>query len=397
MADSFGSVVQGVNAGMQGQQAAQQSGADQVNNYVQAVQAQQAKQQQAQMLQDKMEEGRYHTGMSLINNAMSMSPEMFKVAHPAMEKRLQQTFTGYQPGTLKGLYENDDNREGWQSYMQAVTSGELPTDAAHMKLFNQVLGNDPGKIEQVLNSINEQRKLKSAQAIKEAQFATQARGQDIGLQGKEVIANAMGARTMRSAGLQANRQYKSEIGPAESAMYQASRANDIINKIQSGDLKSTKTLAADLDSAQASLLGGGKPSTVYGQQAVHMDDVYSRAHNAIQFLTANPQDTQSPAKLEQLKKDVKALNDFYGDQHKKQYSSFRQGIDPTIREHLDERYKMHRENMGLDHEIMEPGQQQQQAAPPQAAAPAQGGQNASKAPMSFEEFKRARASASGGQ
>jgi len=46
---------------------------------------------------------------------------------------------------------------------------------------------------------------------------------------------------------------------------------------------------------------------------------------------------------------------------------------------------------------MEPGQQQQQAAPPQAAAPAQGGQNASKAPMSFEEFKRARASASGGQ
>lgn len=160
-------------------------------------------------------------------------------------------------------------------------------------------------------------------------------------------ANMMVAPRMAASQLSANNQYSQQIGKTENAIYSADRATGLIDKMDSGELKSTKTIAADLNSATASLLAQGRPSTVYGQQATHADDLYERTANAIQFLTANPQDTQAPAKLDQLKKDIHALRDFYSDQHSQQYESFREGMPDQFKPSLDKRYNKFRASHNL--------------------------------------------------
>lgn len=159
----------------------------------------------------------------------------------------------------------------------------------------------------------------------------------------DMRAKSLGNRTQLSA----NKDYTSTIGKTEGALYAADRINHIIDKISSGDLKSTKTISSDLNAATASLLAQGRPSTVYGQQATHQDDLYERVQNTMAFLSASPQDTQAPAKLEQLKKDTSELRNFYGQQHEQQYSSFREGLPEDVQPAIDKRFNTFRSSHGL--------------------------------------------------
>lgn len=351
MANSFGDVVNFTNQAAQGNQAAQRAGADEVTNYISTAQDLAAKQQKAQALQQQLDETKFQTLMSRIQTQNAIQDP-----HIQKQVAMQNEKAGIAaPGFFTTMHKSDDLQQGWSAAADYIAGNPVSPEQKKQAVMTAM---DPTTWHTVPTMFQERQKNEAMVAAQQLKTSATVRGQDVGLQGKELMANAMSNRVNTTGASQWSRQYKSEIGPAESALNQANRANDIIGKIQDGDLKSTKTLAADLDSAQASLLGGGKPSTVYGQQAVHMDDVYSRAANTMQFLTANPQDTQSPAKLEQLKKDVAALSEFYSKQHEQQYNAFRQKAPEQFRDRLDSSYQMFREQHGLPAHIYEPGETQ---------------------------------------
>ena len=173
-----------------------------------------------------------------------------------------------------------------------------------------------------------------------------------GLLGRQMT----GQRIDRRLGMQqenmqmkANKDYSNEVGPAEKQLYNANRVLEISNKIGTGDLQSTKQLRADLSSALAQMLSGGKPATVYGMQHQDFDSLYARAQNAQQFLSGTTGDTMTPQQLNQLKKDVKALRDEYALQHKQQYESFKEGLGDSVVPKLDNRFNKVRSTVLAPH------------------------------------------------
>lgn len=314
------------DVGQQGMAVAQAQGhtaGDALNAY-QIMSKVQADREKLEQDKDNHEMSKSNWFATQLNN-ISSTPEgkVRNLLLDDLEKHGPGLIPGFNSQNVDVLRHDDDALKGMQS---TFADYALNPSAESAKKLNGMWGMLPADYR--------------SEAIK----VSQARQQMLGQQAR---AESMAAPRIASSQLSANNQYTQTIGKTENAIYSADRGADIIDHINAGDLKSTKTLSADLEAATASLLAQGRPSTVYGQQAVHMDDAYSRIQNAKQFITANPEDTQSPAKLEQLKKDMHALRDFYGDQHAQQYESFREGLPTIFQGAIDKRYNKFRASHNL--------------------------------------------------
>jgi hypothetical protein len=188
---------------------------------------------------------------------------------------------------------------------------------------------------------------------------------DIAKSKNEYLATALQARQGNQGDriqLSANKQYESTMKPAESGLISANRAEDVMSQISENKLKINKTMRADLTSQLASLTGGGRPGTVYGQSAQEFDSAYQRVKDFQNYLGGTANDTLPAGQFKQLQADISALKNLYGQQHETQYQSFREGVPDQVREKLDSRYDTIRKKYGLS-TLDQASQGQSQQAP----------------------------------
>lgn len=230
--------------------------------------------------------------------------------------------------------------------LSKVTKGEIPpesflsTIASAGPLFDQV---------NELAHSNAQTQNKYQQAVEVAKARNE---------GMQQAAETRAAATVKAAELrgatsndriqgQASSRYTQNLKTAEQGLIAAHRALDIVDKVDSGELQANKALRADLTGTLASLVGGGKPSTVYGQQHQEFDSAYQNVKDKLNYLQGDAKNTLPPAQLKQLRLDVKALQDLYGEQHRITYEGFRASEPDSVQPKLDQRYNTIRENYGL--------------------------------------------------
>lgn len=163
-----------------------------------------------------------------------------------------------------------------------------------------------------------------------------------GLMGKQTLANLMGQRVQQGNAriqMSANNQYSQQMKNSENQLLSANRVNSLIQGIHAGNLQSTPQLKSDLSAALAQMLNAGKPATVYGMSHQEFDSAYGRAQKMYQFLSGTTGDSMTEPQLQQLQKDVLALEHEYQKQREVQYNSFKQGMPGQVVQGLDNRYQ----------------------------------------------------------
>lgn len=162
----------------------------------------------------------------------------------------------------------------------------------------------------------------------------------------------------------ANAKYDSKMAPFENTVQSANRADEIINRIKNGELKSTPTLATDLAASMGSMFNNGKAATVYGMSHSNIDSLEGRFHKLEGYLTGNAVDTLPQGQLEQLQKDIQSLRGSYLKGHETAYKSWIKGMSESVKPKLDERFNEFRQ-------LSNPGQEQQgpQGLVPQGMVP----------------------------
>lgn len=238
----------------------------------------------------------------------------------------------------------------------------------------------PEELDKAYSMLGDQKKQQNAMDIAKAANAAKIEienkkqetgmyGADQRLKGMLAMAGPRQDRIQQTA----NRMYSQEMGPSENLLLTANKLHDITKDVDSGQLNSNKTIRSEVQAGIAQMLAGGKPSTVFGQQAVEQDSAYQELKDFQNKYLGEAEGTVPPAQWEQLKKDIAALKSANSDLHEKKYQSFREGLEGApAQQHLDRRYEKFRSSLGI------PGTAagEQQAAP--AAQAPQGADWAAK-------------------
>lgn len=148
--------------------------------------------------------------------------------------------------------------------------------------------------------------------------------------------------------LQANKQYSSDMRTVEQGLHQASRAINILKKVNSKELKANKALRNDLTTTLASLVSGGRPATVYGSSHSEFDSAYQNVSDNYNFLMGKADNTLPEDQLKQLNLDMIALQHEYALQQENAYTSLREGFSDRQRGMLDKRFNKFRKQAGLN-------------------------------------------------
>lgn len=139
-------------------------------------------------------------------------------------------------------------------------------------------------------------------------------------------------------GMSANQNYSKEMHGVEDQLLAANKALSLVHGIQAKDLVGTSQLKADLSSALASMIAN-KPATVYGMQHQEFDSLWGRAQKALGFLTGETNETITEPQLQQLKKDVVALQKEYGQQREIRWNAYKEGVPQGLVPQLQNRYE----------------------------------------------------------
>jgi hypothetical protein len=150
------------------------------------------------------------------------------------------------------------------------------------------------------------------------------------------------ARTEKNE-IAVNKDYQKNLGPYESTIQAANRAQHIIEQIRNGELKSTPTLRNDLNAAVGSMFNNGKGATVYSMSHSDQDSLFANIKQKVGYLSGQAVDTLPEGQLEQLNKDIDSLKSSYLDAHDVAYQSWREGVPDRVREKLDSRFNKFRE------------------------------------------------------
>lgn len=166
-------------------------------------------------------------------------------------------------------------------------------------------------------------------------------GQRLDMQGQRM------AQTNAKTEMQANKQYAGEMGKMETQLLGSKKALSLVEKIKSGNLKSTSQLRSDLSAALGSLVNQGQPATVFSMSHQDFDSAWGRMQQAKQFLTGNTVDSMTKPQLQQLELDIKAISNELSEQHQTKYESFKEGLPDQFKPKLDNRFNKFRQGVGL--------------------------------------------------
>lgn len=376
--DSIGSVL-GPQA-MQTNSSVQ--GLDQGIQLAQTAQDMQEKQQKQQQMTEQLTDMKFKNYMGTQQTALQMSEPVFKASEDLLDKRMAKIVPGYQPGSLKAMRADPDLKASIQNFHSAVATGEIPTTP---ELQDQVLktGSDLGTQADVVNAWNEQRKLKSAQAIKEAananaqtiantKAATAEKVADIGAQGRVAAASvSAGPGSPRVVRTQeaVNNDYERAIKPYEQTVNAVDQLKSTLADIDSGKLSDAKNVKAEIESKMASVFGGGRPSTVFGTQAVGLDSLYGEYQNMMNKTLGEAKGVLTDAQKAQIHQELQTFGSNAAKQHEDAYLKFSAGHENLPEQYtagVHKNYSSYRQQKGLP-DVNTGGQVQAPAANSAAA------------------------------
>lgn len=299
-----------------------------------------AKQAQTQNMQQQLDQAKWTSFKGRMGTFLQAAPPVQKAMKPGFQQWMQQQ--GYDPAIVDAAHDEDYGRNIQQAMQW---DSQNPGDAAKgIQALGNVSAFDTG-----LSNIMEMRSKEfQARDLKEAALNASMQNATTAAQGRVQAAQVSQGTKVGNLELRAGNAYNQQVGPAENSMLQANRALGIIDKIDDNELKSTKTLQADLNKAQAMMLAGGKNSTVAGEAAVTQDTLYGKAMDSLHYVMGQPQSKITSADLNQLKLDIGALKDFQSEQHMQKYQSFRETVPGEVQDKVDNRFNKFRENMGLE-------------------------------------------------
>jgi hypothetical protein len=342
------SPAQDIQAGVASGQAMDQS----MNEGVKLAQAgQDMKQKQIQVaeMQDNLDMGRANSLVQRLTTQNKIGDPRLRQAYAKQNDQwAQKNGLAYQ-----GFFNDHAGDDAQQRLgpLADILMGSVKTpDQARAAL---AAASDPAMLDQAVGQLQENKKQQNAVAIATAANASKLEvermkqqsamyGADKRLEGAQAMAGPRQDRIQ----LQGNRMYSQEMGPSENLLLQSNKLNHLVKDVESGDINSNKTIRGDIQSGIALLLNGGKPSTVFGQQAVEQDSAYGHIKDFQNKYLGEAESTIPPAQWEQLKRDIKALRNANEVLHKDKYESFREGLNGSaIQPHLDERYGKFRSNM----------------------------------------------------
>ena len=322
-------------------------------------QQQQLTQQDIQKQQDQLDTAKFTKLNGFITTLARSRPEIAQKMIPQMKDDLGRSGMNVDPGILD-LYAKDD---AYKARAQSLSTSiqQLASDPQARQQYLAAAG-DVGMCDTAQNSLFDAQKtvastdLKTALMQQKSDLAADKNHTTINVaaahdatskDNAQTRANAtMGNAEMRT-GMQAAGRYQQAMKPTEDGLSAANRAVGLIKDIDSGDLNSNKTLRNDLTNQMASLVSGGRPSTVHGSENAQMDSAYSNVMDKLNFLKGSADSTLPPAQLSQLKKDITALQGMYGQQHENNYLAFRESVPDPLRKPLDNRANMFRARVGL--------------------------------------------------
>jgi uncharacterized membrane-anchored protein YhcB (DUF1043 family) len=297
--------------------------------------------QQKTELNDKQ----FMSATSMLGNLARANPVVAKKMLPQIQQRFQQM--GWDPSIPEVIATDENYARNYINVAKGFAPNATDEDKAATLQSMQQLGDFDKGLTELSSS---------------SKLGTQL---DIAKSKNEYLATALQARQGNQGDriqLSANKQYESTMKPAESGLISANRAEDVMSQISENKLKINKTMRADLTSQLASLTGGGRPGTVYGQSAQEFDSAYQRVKDFQNYLGGTANDTLPAGQFKQLQADISALKNLYGQQHETQYQSFREGVPDQVREKLDSRYDTIRKKYGLS-TLDQASQGQSQQAP----------------------------------
>ncbi len=310
---------------------------------------------------EDLELAKFNRLNSTMQTLARTNPAVAKKMVPGVADSFRRSGIAVDPGVLD-LMASD---EGYKQRMLALSqdADALASDPAARQQYIQAHG-DVGQFDKGLMTLESYSKQAKDLAIANARNETMERSAQIRADGVVGAAQVRGATTQANTALRANQQYQNTMKTVEQGLMQANRAVHLVQGIDAKELKINKTLRADLTNVMASLVGGGKPSTVYGQQHMEFDSAYQSVSDKLNYLRGRADDTLPPEQFEQLKVDINALKGLYDLQHKDTYSSFREGVPEQFRGDLDKRYGSLRKNLKLNAELSAPGAAAESHTPP---------------------------------
>lgn len=169
------------------------------------------------------------------------------------------------------------------------------------------------------------------------------------LEGARALAQAQGGKTQAFNDrnqVNVSGQYNQTVKPLEDVMTSANRVRAIIDRIKSGELKSTPTLTTDLSMALAGMLNKGAAATVSGSEnaGAAMQSLAGSAATKYGFVAGQPMNSVTPAQLDQLDKDVGALRGEYSAARKNVFGSWIQGMPQQFQPGLMNRFNTFKED-----------------------------------------------------
>ncbi len=315
-----------------------------------------AKTKQSQ-LQNDLQDAQYKTISGTTSTAMSMSDPIFKVSEKQMEKRLKQVNPDYQEGTLAALRSDPELQAGMQAYHQAIATGEMPTDAEHKKMVIDAFGN-PGQAEQLINTFNEQRKMNQARDLKEAMLVNQKNIADNRNTTSSSNNTASNASRERAAGMRYSAGSPGALRAESTINNNYSRAINAVDQLKttlsdvdSGKLSDAKNVKAEIESKMASVFGGGKPSTVFGQQAVGLDSAYGDFQNKMNHIFGEAKGVLTEAQKKQLHQELDTFGSNAAKQHEDAFLTHLELVNPAYRGPVEQSYARYRMQKGLPSNI----------------------------------------------
>lgn len=316
--------------------------------------------QQYQKLQDdkvahqgqieQLETAKLNGSIGLLRSASIMSPEIFQLSKKQMEQRA--VGYGLDPGYLSVANSNPRNSLMMQRLADHA-SGKLADPTARAELFSWFA--DVGgaevlfdQVKQATTSTQAREKLAQDTKNKAADDIETARHN----QAMEVIggqrADASSKRTTAADLRSFSMQYAQQITKTtEQPLFAAKKSLDILDKIGTGDLQANNALASELEANLATLVTPGNRATVYSMAHNQFDsverDLMSLKNRAKgEAKTVIPKD-----QLKQMRLDIEALHQAYGEQHEQSYMGFRAGLPDAAKEKLDKRYEQIRKSFKL--------------------------------------------------
>jgi hypothetical protein len=296
------------------------------------------KKQQTQLLQDEVHKKKLSGVANLSKAYMFANDAQAESVKKALKTYGEQANVPIDLDALDAIRKDPATRLAAQKKLGDLTSGKAPDDpAGTLGMF----ANSQALFSEVNSAVSENSKIQNKYdqqlALKDAQLEAM----------KAAIAGRQTNQQERSDN-QVNRQFTDVMKKSQDGLHQATRAENLISKISSGDLKANKAIRADLSGTLASLVNNGTPATVHGSTQQEFDSAFGRVGDAYNFLSGSAETTLPPEQLKQLKIDISALKHEYSLQNDDTYRSFREGINPRQQEKLDKRFNTFRKQKGLD-------------------------------------------------